>query len=40
LVGVGLLGFTGALLAVPTVALGKLLMQRYYFPSRIYTEGP
>nr|WP_255579691.1 MULTISPECIES: AI-2E family transporter [unclassified Deinococcus] len=40
LVGVGLLGFVGALLAVPTVALGKLLMQRYYFPSRVYTEGP
>lgn len=40
LVGVGLLGFVGALLAVPTVALGKLLLQRYYFPSRVYTEGP
>ncbi|WP_189099714.1 AI-2E family transporter [Deinococcus knuensis] len=40
LVGVALLGFVGALLAVPTVALGKLLMQKYYFTSRIYTEGP
>lgn len=40
LVGVALLGFVGALLAVPTVALGKLLLQKYYYPSRIYTEGP
>ncbi|GAA5449455.1 hypothetical protein Ddep01_03242 [Deinococcus depolymerans] len=40
LVGVALLGFAGALLAVPTVALGKLLLQRYYYPSRVYTEGP
>ncbi|WP_102125774.1 AI-2E family transporter [Deinococcus planocerae] len=40
LVGVALLGFTGALLAVPTVALGKLLMEKYYYPSRVYTEGP
>jgi len=40
LVGVALLGFTGALLAVPAVALGKLLLDKYYYPSRIYTEGP
>lgn len=40
LVGVALMGFAGALLAVPTVALGKLLMQKYYYPSRVYTEGP
>lgn len=40
LVGVALLGFAGALLAVPSVALGKLMLQKYYFPSRIYTEGP
>ncbi|WP_442877226.1 AI-2E family transporter [Deinococcus sp. YIM 134068] len=40
LVGVALLGFTGALLAVPTVALGKLLLEKYYYPSRVYTEGP
>ncbi|GAA5435072.1 AI-2E family transporter [Deinococcus aquaticus] len=40
LVGVSLLGFVGALLAVPTVALGKLLMQKYYYTSRIYNEGP
>ncbi|THF85965.1 AI-2E family transporter [Deinococcus sp. KSM4-11] len=40
LVGVALLGFAGALLAVPTVALGKLLLQKYYYPSRIYTDGP
>jgi predicted PurR-regulated permease PerM len=40
LVGVSLLGFTGALLAVPAVALGKLLLDKYYYPSRVYTEGP
>lgn len=40
LVGVGLMGFAGALLAVPAVALGKLLLQKYYYPSRVYTEGP
>ncbi|MGM9319489.1 AI-2E family transporter [Deinococcus aquaticus] len=40
LVGVSLLGFVGALLAVPTVALGKLLMQKYYYTSRVYNEGP
>ncbi|WP_412028491.1 AI-2E family transporter [Deinococcus yunweiensis] len=40
LIGVALLGFVGALLAVPTVALGKLLLQKYYYPSRIYTDGP
>lgn len=40
LVGVSLLGFVGALLAVPLAALGKLTLQKYYYPSRIYTEGP
>ncbi|WP_184128904.1 AI-2E family transporter [Deinococcus humi] len=40
LVGVSLLGFVGALLAVPLVALGKLALQKYYYPSRIYSEGP
>lgn len=40
LVGVALMGFAGALLAVPAVALGKLLLQKYYYPSRVYTEGP
>lgn len=40
LVGASLLGFAGALLAVPAVALGKLLLDKYYFPSRVYTEGP
>lgn len=40
LVGVALMGFVGALLAVPAVALGKLLLEKYYYPSRVYTEGP
>lgn len=40
LVGVALLGFVGALLAVPVVALGKLLLEKYYYASRVYTEGP
>lgn len=40
LVGVALMGFAGALLAVPTVALAKLLLEKYYYPSRIYSEGP
>lgn len=40
LVGASLLGFVGALLAVPAVALGKLLLDKYYYPSRVYTEGP
>lgn len=40
LVGASLLGFAGALLAVPAVALGKLLLEKYYYPSRVYTEGP
>ena len=26
--------------AVLVVALGKLLLDKYYFPSRVYTEGP
>ncbi|MEW6421422.1 MAG: AI-2E family transporter [Deinococcota bacterium] len=40
LIGASLLGFAGALLSVPAVALGKLLLDKYYFPSRVYTEGP
>lgn len=40
LVGVALMGFAGALLAVPAVALGKLLLEKYYYPSRVYTQGP
>ncbi|WP_034385217.1 AI-2E family transporter [Deinococcus sp. YIM 77859] len=40
LVGASLLGFVGALLAVPAVALGKLLLEKYYYPSRVYTDGP
>ncbi|MPY66878.1 AI-2E family transporter [Deinococcus sp. SDU3-2] len=40
LIGASLLGFVGALLAVPIVALGKLLLDKYYYPSRVYTEGP
>lgn len=40
LVGASVMGFAGALLAVPLVALTKLLLEKYYFPSRIYNEGP
>jgi len=40
LTGVTLLGIPGALLAVPAAALGKLLLQEYYYPSRVYKEGP
>ncbi|GGL07518.1 AI-2E family transporter [Deinococcus radiotolerans] len=40
LIGASLLGFAGALLAVPLMALGKLVLQRYYYPSRVYTDGP
>ncbi len=40
LVGVALLGFVGALVAVPLVAFVKLLMQKYYYPSRVYQQGP
>ncbi|GEM47070.1 AI-2E family transporter [Deinococcus cellulosilyticus] len=36
LVGVTVMGIWGALLAVPLVALGKLLLQNYYYPSRFY----
>lgn len=36
LVGVTMLGLWGALLAVPLVALGKLLLQNYYYTSRFY----
>ena len=38
--GLALFGIVGALVAVPLVALAKLLMQEYYFPSRVYTDGP
>lgn len=40
LIGASLLGFAGALLSVPAVALGKLMLEKYYYPSRVYTEGP
>lgn len=40
LIGAALFGFAGALLSVPVVALMKLMMEKYYFSSRIYTEGP
>ncbi len=40
LVGLTLMGIVGALLAVPLAALGKLLLQEYYYPSRVYKEGP
>lgn len=40
LIGVALMGFSGALLSVPVVALCKVLLEKYYFTSRIYTDGP
>ncbi|TSA83692.1 AI-2E family transporter [Deinococcus detaillensis] len=40
LTGLTLMGITGALLAVPLAALGKLLLQEYYYPSRVYKDGP
>lgn len=40
LTGLTLYGIVGALLAVPLAALGKLLLQEYYYPSRIYKDGP
>ncbi|WP_293910116.1 AI-2E family transporter [Deinococcus sp.] len=40
LVGLTVYGILGALLAVPLAALGKLLLQEYYYPSRAYKEGP
>ncbi|WP_291426354.1 AI-2E family transporter [Deinococcus sp.] len=40
LIGVAVMGLPGALLSVPTAALIKLLLEKYYFPSRVYTEGP
>lgn len=40
LVGLHLLGLVGALVAVPLAALGKLLLARYYYPSRLYQGGP
>ncbi|MBB6099762.1 putative PurR-regulated permease PerM [Deinobacterium chartae] len=38
LIGVSLLGLPGALLGVPAAALGKLLLQSYYYPSRFYRQ--
>ena len=38
--GLWLFGIVGALVAVPLTALTKLLLQEYYFPSRVYREGP
>ncbi len=40
LTGLTLYGIVGALLAVPVAALGKLLLQEYYYPSSLYKEGP
>ncbi|MCY1702564.1 AI-2E family transporter [Deinococcus sp. SL84] len=40
LIGASVLGFAGALIAVPLVALGKLAVEKYYYSSKIYTEGP
>lgn len=40
LAGLTLMGIVGALLAVPLAALGKLLLQEYYYPSKIYKDGP
>ncbi|MFC6590915.1 AI-2E family transporter [Deinococcus lacus] len=40
LIGASLFGFVGALVAVPLVALGKLMLEKYYYSSRVYTEGP
>ncbi|MFC4455076.1 AI-2E family transporter [Deinococcus sonorensis] len=40
LTGLTMMGITGALLAVPLAALGKLLLQEYYYPSRVYRDGP
>ncbi|ADV68700.1 AI-2E family transporter [Deinococcus maricopensis] len=40
LAGVTLYGIVGALVAVPLAALGKLLIEEYYYPSKVYTEGP
>lgn len=40
LIGLALFGIVGALIAVPLAALGKLLLQEYYFPSRVYKGDP
>lgn len=40
LIGASLMGFAGALIAVPLVALGKLAVEKYYYSSKVYTEGP
>lgn len=40
LTGVTLMGVAGALLSVPIVALCKVLLEKYYFTSRIYMDGP
>ena len=38
--GLTLFGIVGALVSVPLAALGKVLMQEYYFPSKLYKQGP
>jgi predicted PurR-regulated permease PerM len=38
--GLALFGIAGALVAVPLTALTKLLLQEYYYPSRVYQDGP
>lgn len=40
LIGVALMGLPGALLAVPTVALIKSMLEKYYFTSKVYSDGP
>ena len=40
LMGVAVMGIVGALIAVPLAALGKLLLEEYYYPSRLYKRGP
>ena len=38
--GLALFGIVGALVAVPLTALAKLLLQEYYYSSRVYQDGP
>ncbi len=40
LAGLTLAGIVGALVAVPLAALGKVLLHEYYYPSRVYKDGP
>ncbi|WP_407542394.1 AI-2E family transporter (plasmid) [Deinococcus radiomollis] len=38
--GLALFGIAGALVAVPLTALGKLLLHEYYYPNKMYQDGP